>query len=51
LADRPTYPAHDPRTQLDHALADGLERVHRVEARTVRGEVSDHLALVVDLAR
>jgi len=51
LADQPTFPAHDPRTQLDHALADGLERAHRVEVRTARGEVSDHRALVVDLHR
>lgn len=51
LADEPTFPAHRPRQQLDHAMADGLERVHRVEARTVRGEVSDHCAVVIDLAR
>jgi endonuclease/exonuclease/phosphatase family metal-dependent hydrolase len=51
LADVATYPAHRPRSQLDHALADGLERVHGVDVRATRGEVSDHLALVVDLSR
>jgi endonuclease/exonuclease/phosphatase family metal-dependent hydrolase len=51
LADVPTYPGHRPRTQLDHALANGLERVHRVQARAVRGEISDHCAVVVDLSR
>ncbi len=51
LAAAPTFPAHRPRTQLDHVLADGLERAHGVHARAVRGEVSDHRAIVVDLSR
>jgi endonuclease/exonuclease/phosphatase family metal-dependent hydrolase len=51
LADVATFPGHRPRTQLDHALADGLERVPGVRARSVRGEISDHCALVVDLSR
>jgi endonuclease/exonuclease/phosphatase family metal-dependent hydrolase len=51
LADRPTFPAHAPRVQLDHALADGLDDSVDASARSVRGEVSDHRALVVDLSR
>jgi endonuclease/exonuclease/phosphatase family metal-dependent hydrolase len=49
LAVAPTYPAHDPRVQLDHVLADGP-----VPAVTAAGAwaapVSDHRVLVVDLA-
>ena len=59
LADVATFPSHRPRNQLDHVLADGLahgladglERAHEMRARAVRGEVSDHCAVVVDLAR
>lgn len=51
LADARTFPAHAPRVQLDHALADGLGEDVRAQARTVHGEVSDHRLLVVDLSR
>jgi endonuclease/exonuclease/phosphatase family metal-dependent hydrolase len=43
-----TYPSAGPRVQLDHALADGLDRpVAGASAVTVGG--SDHLGLVVTL--
>jgi endonuclease/exonuclease/phosphatase family metal-dependent hydrolase len=51
LADVATFPARSPRTQLDHALAHGLDRADLAQARAVPGEVSDHLAVVVDLSR
>jgi endonuclease/exonuclease/phosphatase family metal-dependent hydrolase len=51
LADLATFPAQQPRRQLDHALAEGLERGYAASARAVRGEVSDHQAVVVDLSR
>lgn len=51
LAELPTFPAHQPRRQLDHALADGLDRGHAATARAMRGDVSDHQAVVVDLSR
>jgi endonuclease/exonuclease/phosphatase family metal-dependent hydrolase len=49
----PTYPAERPRVQLDHAIirigpGQALPRVRAVEA--VRTAISDHRALVVDLA-
>ena len=48
LLDRPTFPAHDPREQLDHVLVRGdLGPVRAVE--TVRLPLSDHLAVTVDL--
>lgn len=50
LARTRTYPAWEPKLQLDHALGDGeLPRVVSVEAP--RLPVSDHLGLVVELAR
>ena len=50
LARTRTYPAWEPRLQLDHALGSGvLPRVLSVEAP--RLPVSDHLGLVVELAR
>jgi endonuclease/exonuclease/phosphatase family metal-dependent hydrolase len=47
LAQHATYPAHAPRVQLDHVLADGRVRVEADRAVRVAG--SDHRALVVDL--
>jgi endonuclease/exonuclease/phosphatase family metal-dependent hydrolase len=44
-----TFPADDPREQIDHVLADGPVVATRSEVR--RLPLSDHLALVVDLAR
>ena len=46
-----TFPAHEPRVQLDHALADGLGESVRARAVAVSGEVSDHRAVVIDLTR
>ena len=51
LADGPTFPAPAPRSQLDHVLAHGLDPATEARARTVRGEVSDHRAVVVELSR
>ena len=48
LVDAPTYPASDPRVQIDHVLADGALPPVR-SARAVTGVVSDHCALIVDL--
>ena len=49
LARTPTYPAWEPRVQLDHVLGSGeLPAVTRVEAP--RLAVSDHRALLVELA-
>lgn len=50
LARVPTFPAPEPRVQLDHVLACGdLPPVRSVE--TMRLPVSDHRALVVHLSR
>jgi endonuclease/exonuclease/phosphatase family metal-dependent hydrolase len=50
LARVPTYPADDPRVQLDHVLADGqLPRVESVRAWAA--PLSDHRAVLVELAR
>jgi endonuclease/exonuclease/phosphatase family metal-dependent hydrolase len=44
----PTYPSFGPKLRIDHVLADGdLPPVKA--ARAVTGQVSDHLAVVVDL--
>ena len=51
LADAPTFPAHAPRVQLDHALGDGLGAAIMAGSTTVRGPVSDHRAVVIDLSR
>jgi endonuclease/exonuclease/phosphatase family metal-dependent hydrolase len=62
LADGPTYPAADPRVQLDHlmlAAANGLCRVEASAAEDLgqggtpgrRAAVSDHLPLTASLAR
>ncbi|EIV95733.1 endonuclease/exonuclease/phosphatase family protein [Frankia sp. QA3] len=49
LAVTPTYPAHAPRVQLDHVLSRGpVGDVIAVQCR--RAEISDHRALLVDLA-
>ena len=48
LALRPTFPADEPREQLDHVLADGAVRAQAFVVR--RLPLSDHRALVVDLA-
>jgi endonuclease/exonuclease/phosphatase family metal-dependent hydrolase len=48
-----TYPADRPRTQLDHALlrTRGLQQIPKVRAAdAVRTPISDHRALVIDLA-
>jgi endonuclease/exonuclease/phosphatase family metal-dependent hydrolase len=47
LATEPTFPAPDPREQLDHVLADGP--VDARAAAAVRLAISDHRALYVDL--
>jgi endonuclease/exonuclease/phosphatase family metal-dependent hydrolase len=48
LAKVPTYPAAEPRVQLDHILADrGLGTVRRVETPAV--PLSDHRPLVVEI--
>ncbi|GIJ20890.1 endonuclease/exonuclease/phosphatase family protein [Micromonospora lutea] len=52
LARRPTYPAAQPRVQLDHILADrhGLDQLPTVtDVHTPRSTISDHRPLVVDL--
>jgi len=46
----PTYPSWRPRVQLDHLLVDGLPPTAVAGGRAVRTAVSDHCALVVDLA-
>ncbi len=50
LAAAPTYPAHQPRRQLDHVLTDdpGLTARHR---ETPLMPISDHRPLVVELER
>jgi endonuclease/exonuclease/phosphatase family metal-dependent hydrolase len=48
LVQAPTYPASEPKVQIDHVLADGALPPVR-SAGAVTGAVSDHLALVVDL--
>ncbi|WBB90788.1 endonuclease/exonuclease/phosphatase family protein [Verrucosispora sp. WMMC514] len=52
LGRRPTYPAAQPRVQLDHILADrhGFDQLPPVAAvRTPLSTISDHRPLVVDL--
>lgn len=52
LGRRPTYPAGQPRVQLDHVLADrrGLDRLPPVTAvHTPLSTISDHRPLLVDL--
>lgn len=49
LASALTFPAEQPREQLDHVLADGP--VGTVSSYALRLPLSDHRALVVDLAR
>jgi endonuclease/exonuclease/phosphatase family metal-dependent hydrolase len=49
LAEHPTYPAAKPNRQLDHILQRGRGPAV-LASRAVRLGVSDHLALVVDLA-
>jgi endonuclease/exonuclease/phosphatase family metal-dependent hydrolase len=52
LARRPTYPAAQPRTQLDHVLADprGADRLGQVtDVSTPTAAISDHRPLVVTL--
>ena len=51
LADVRTFPAHAPRVQLDHALADGLgRRDHGPHAVTVAGRGLRPPSVVVDLS-
>jgi endonuclease/exonuclease/phosphatase family metal-dependent hydrolase len=49
LARHPTFPLEEPDRQLDHVLARGAVG-HVLDSRAVRLPLSDHLALVVDLA-
>ncbi len=52
LGRRPTYPAGQPRVQLDHVIADrqGFKRLPPVTAvRTPLSTISDHRPLLVDL--
>jgi endonuclease/exonuclease/phosphatase family metal-dependent hydrolase len=49
LVSHRTFPVGEPREQIDHVLADGPLVAARSEAR--RMPLSDHLALVVELAR
>lgn len=50
LVEQPTFPAHDPREQLDHVLARGdVGRLAGVEVK--RLPLSDHCAVTVELAR
>ena len=49
LAEHPTFPLEDPDRQLDHVLARG-EVGRMVDSRAVRLPLSDHRALVVELA-
>jgi endonuclease/exonuclease/phosphatase family metal-dependent hydrolase len=49
LARLPTYPAHDPRVQLDHVLADGAVPVV-TGTRAWAAPLSDHRVVMVDLA-
>ncbi|WBB53128.1 endonuclease/exonuclease/phosphatase family protein [Verrucosispora sp. WMMD573] len=54
LARRPTYPAAQPRVQLDHILADrhGFDQLPpATAARTPLSTISDHRPLVVDLGK
>ena len=48
LATGATFPAHAPRRQLDHVLANRALPI--VGGGPLRLQVSDHLALVADLA-
>ena len=50
LAVLPTYPADDPRVQLDHVLSHGEGLPAVVDARSLPMALSDHRALVVDLS-
>jgi endonuclease/exonuclease/phosphatase family metal-dependent hydrolase len=47
LVDAPTFPAEEPREQLDHVLLDG--ELPPARGRAVQLPLSDHRALVVDL--
>jgi endonuclease/exonuclease/phosphatase family metal-dependent hydrolase len=49
LASGRTFPADRPSVQLDHVLADRYVGDRHPVSRTVRGPLSDHRALVVDL--
>jgi endonuclease/exonuclease/phosphatase family metal-dependent hydrolase len=50
LAAVATWPAGDPRVQLDHALAHGLAGARVEASRAAQAEVSDHRAVIVDLS-
>lgn len=47
LAAHPTFPAHRPREQIDHVLADGA--VHCLGSSATEMGLSDHRALVADV--
>jgi len=50
LANELTYPVDEPDRQIDHVLAEGTIRA-AAPARTVDTGISDHRALVVEIAR
>lgn len=50
LAQVATYPAARPRVQFDHVLGLGVDSADVLDARSQRLDISDHCALVVDLA-
>jgi len=50
LARVPTYPSWRPRVQWDHILADGAGRGDVCAVTARRLPVSDHAALIVDVA-
>lgn len=50
LASLPTFPTDEPRVQLDHVLAHGAGLPAVVDTRSLPMPLSDHRALVVDLA-
>jgi endonuclease/exonuclease/phosphatase family metal-dependent hydrolase len=49
LVSSPTFPAPEPRVQLDHVLASGLPAGTRAIGRIRQLPISDHRAVVVDL--
>jgi endonuclease/exonuclease/phosphatase family metal-dependent hydrolase len=50
LAREATFPAHDPHVQLDHVLASPGVPVHVVSAEALELPLSDHRAVVVEVA-
>ncbi len=50
LAQLRTYPSQSPRIQFDHVLGLGVEHDDVLDAQAWRMDISDHCALVIDLA-